>query len=88
MKRILHRVRAACPERATAGRRDWLTALIVLVLVFAAGSRAAAATWYVKGDAAAGGDGSRNRPFATLEHVETASDVSIEGHAISTHQRI
>src|ERR1041385_3934579 len=32
-----------------------------------------ASTWYVQGDAAAGGNGSRSRPFATLEQVETAS---------------
>ena len=43
-----------------------------LFLVFLAGA-AEAATWYVKADAAAGGDGSRNRPFATLEQVEKMS---------------
>ncbi len=32
-----------------------------------------ASTWYVQGDAAAGGNGNRSRPFATLEQVETAS---------------
>jgi hypothetical protein len=47
--------------------------LVALGLACAAGSSEAASTWYVKGDAAAGGDGSRNRPFATLEQVETAS---------------
>jgi hypothetical protein len=47
-------------------------ASLVLVLAFFAGS-SEAATWYVKGDAAAGGDGSRDRPFATLEQVEAAS---------------
>jgi hypothetical protein len=46
--------------------------LIPLVLVFFAGA-AEAATWYVRADAAAGGDGSRNRPFATLAQVEQAS---------------
>src|SRR5258705_1004164 len=48
-------------------------ALIVLVLALMPGSSEAASTWYVKADAAAGGDGSRNRPFATLERVEAAS---------------
>src|SRR5882762_5765515 len=48
-------------------------ALIVLVLALMPGSSEAASTWYVKADAAAGGDGSRNRPFATLEQVEAAS---------------
>jgi hypothetical protein len=42
-------------------------------LMFLAGASEAASTWYVKADAAAGGDGSRSRPFATLEQVETAS---------------
>ena len=46
---------------------------LVLVLVFAAGSSEAASTLYVKADAAAGGDGTRDRPFATLEQVEAAS---------------
>jgi hypothetical protein len=32
-----------------------------------------ASTWYVQADAAAGGNGSRSRPFATLEQVEGAS---------------
>jgi hypothetical protein len=32
-----------------------------------------AATWYVKADASSGGDGTRSRPFATLEQVEKAS---------------
>lgn len=42
------------------------------LLVFFAGA-AEAATWYVRADATAGGDGSRNRPFATLAQVEQAS---------------
>jgi hypothetical protein len=46
-----------------------LVALFFLVLA----SAAEAATWYVKADAVAGGDGSRSRPFATLEQVEKAS---------------
>ena len=44
-------------------------AFVFLVLA----SVADAATWYVKADAAPGGDGSRGRPFATLEQVEQAS---------------
>ena len=48
-------------------------ASVVVVLVFASGGREAASTWHVKADAAAGGDGSRSRPFATLEQVEGAS---------------
>src|SRR5258705_12390277 len=48
-------------------------ALIVLVLALMPGSSEAASTWYVKADAAAGGNGSRSRPFATLEQVEAAS---------------
>jgi hypothetical protein len=43
---------------------------VALVLL---GGAADAATWYVKADAAPGGNGSRNRPFATLEQVEKAS---------------
>ena len=46
--------------------------LAPLVLVFLSGA-GEAATWHVKADAAAGGDGSRSRPFATLEQVEQAS---------------
>ena len=48
-------------------------ASVVVVLVFASGGSEAASTWHVKADAAAGGDGSRSRPFATLEQVEGAS---------------
>jgi len=47
-------------------------ALAALLLAAVAGA-ADAATWYVKADAAPGGDGSRNRPFASLEQVEKAS---------------
>src|SRR6266850_5160758 len=50
-----------------------LAALVAVVLALMAGSSEAASTWYVKADAAAGGDGSRVRPFATLEQVEAAS---------------
>ena len=46
--------------------------LSVLLLMFAAGV-SDAATWYVKADAPPSGDGSRGRPFATLEQVEAAS---------------
>jgi hypothetical protein len=49
-----------------------MKALTVLFVAFVV-APSDAATWYVKGDAAAGGDGSRNRPFATLEQVEAAS---------------
>ena len=45
----------------------------VVVLVLASGGSEAASTGHVKADAAAGGDGSRSRPFATLEQVEGAS---------------
>ena len=51
-------------------RRALLAAVFVM---FTAGASEAASTWYVKADASAGGDGSRNRPFATLEQVEAAS---------------
>jgi hypothetical protein len=47
--------------------------LVGFFLVLSAGASDAASTWHVKADAAAGGDGSRNRPFATLEQVEAAS---------------
>src|SRR5947208_15960169 len=47
--------------------------LAAVFLMFMAGASEAASTWYVKADAAAGGDGSRSRPFATLEQVEAAS---------------
>jgi len=47
--------------------------LAAVFLMSLAGASEAASTWYVKADAAAGGDGSRSRPFATLEQVEAAS---------------
>lgn len=47
--------------------------LVVFFLVSMASASDAVSTWHVKADAAAGGDGSRNRPFATLEQVEAAS---------------
>ena len=47
--------------------------LAAVFLMSMAGASEAASTWYVKADASAGGDGSRNRPFATLEQVEGAS---------------
>ena len=52
--------------------RSTTAVLAPLVLVFLSGA-GEAATWHVKADAAAGGDGSRSRPFATLEQVEKAS---------------
>src|SRR5262245_59986334 len=52
-------------------RRALLAA--VLLIVLAGASDPVASTWYVKADAAAGGNGSRSRPFATLEQVEAAS---------------
>jgi hypothetical protein len=51
-------------------RRALLAAVLLMAL---AGASEAASTWYVKADAAAGGNGSRSRPFATLEQVEAAS---------------
>ena len=51
-------------------RRALLAAVLLMSLP---GASEAASTWYVKADAASGGNGSRNRPFATLEQVETAS---------------
>jgi hypothetical protein len=47
--------------------------LAAALLMSIAGASEAASTWYVRADAAAGGNGSRNQPFATLEQVETAS---------------
>ena len=46
--------------------------LVLCVLLWAEGATPAS-TWYVNADAAAGGNGSRSRPFATLEQVEAAS---------------
>jgi hypothetical protein len=51
-------------------RRALLAAVFLMSMV---GVSEAASTWYVKADASAGGDGSRNRPFAALEQVEAAS---------------
>ena len=51
----------------------WRIVISAFVLTFAAAASEGASTWYVKADAAAGGDGSRGRPFATLAQVETAS---------------
>jgi hypothetical protein len=51
-----------------------LPALMAAVFLMSmAGASEAASTWYVTADAAAGGNGSRSRPFATLEQVEAAS---------------
>ena len=51
----------------------WHLVIAACLLLFAAAAGEGASTWYVKADAAAGGNGSRGRPFATLEQVETAS---------------
>ena len=51
-------------------RRALLAAVLLIAL---AGAAEGASTWYVKADATAGGNGSRSRPFTTLEQVETAS---------------
>ena len=47
--------------------------LAAVFLMSMAGASEAASTWYVQADAAGGGNGSRNRPFATLEQVEAMS---------------
>src|SRR5882762_8233099 len=47
--------------------------LAAVFLMTMAGASEAASTWFVNADAAAGGNGSRSRPFATLEQVEAAS---------------
>jgi hypothetical protein len=49
------------------------SAVLFSLFVWSLAAQAEAATWYVKADAASGGDGSRSRPFATLEQVEKAS---------------
>jgi hypothetical protein len=51
-------------------RRALLAAVFLMSM---AGVSEAASIWYVKADAAADGNGSRGRPFATLQQVETAS---------------
>jgi hypothetical protein len=55
--------------RASLARR--LMIGVLLVLFVAAGSEAA--TWYVKADPSHSGDGSKNRPFCTLQEAEAAS---------------
>ena len=60
--------------RSTA-RVSWarhLVAVVFLTLV-AASTGGAASTWHVRAGAAAGGDGSRGRPLATLQEVEARS---------------
>src|ERR1044071_8190259 len=47
--------------------------LAAAFLMSIASASEAASTWYVSADAAAGGNGSRSQPFATLEQVESAS---------------
>jgi hypothetical protein len=51
----------------------WRIVLAAFCLLFAAAASEGASTWYVKADASPGGDGSRSRPFATLEQVEARS---------------
>ena len=51
-------------------RRALLAALFLMATAHAG---EAASTWYVQADATAGGNGSRDRPFTTLEQVEGAS---------------
>ena len=51
-------------------RRALLAAVFLMSM---GGASEAASTWYVQADATAGGNGSRSRPFATLEQVEAAS---------------
>src|ERR1041384_989466 len=51
----------------------WRIVVSACVLTFVAAAGEGASTWYVRADAGAGGNGSRSRPFATLEQVETAS---------------
>ena len=47
--------------------------LLVTLTLFMADASQAASTRYVQADAAAGGNGSRSRPFSTLDQVEAAS---------------
>jgi hypothetical protein len=47
--------------------------LLVTLTLFMVDTSQAASTWYVQADAAAGGNGSRSRPFSTLDQVEAAS---------------
>src|SRR5688572_18278780 len=47
--------------------------LLVTLMLFMVDTSQAASTWYVQADAAAGGNGSRGRPFSTLDQVEAAS---------------
>src|SRR5262245_12470287 len=45
----------------------------VVSVTLVASTGVAASTWHVKADAAGGGDGSQNRPLATLQEVEARS---------------
>jgi len=51
----------------------WRVVIAACVLPFAAAASEGASAWYVHADAAPGGNGSRSRPFTTLEQVENAS---------------
>ena len=51
----------------------WRVVVAACVLPFAAAASEGASAWYVNADAAPGGNGSRGRPFTTLEQVENAS---------------
>jgi hypothetical protein len=51
----------------------WRVVVAACLLPFAAAASEGASAWYVNADAAPGGDGSRSRPFTTLEQVERAS---------------
>jgi len=46
--------------------------LAAVFLMSMAGASEAASTWYVKADAAAGGNGSRSRPFAMRDPEDTS----------------
>ena len=60
--------------RVTFARHVWLPLCRAVSLTLVIASTAgAASTWHVKADAAGGGDGSQNRPFATLQEVEARS---------------
>lgn len=52
----------------------WRVVTGACALLLTAVASEGASTWYVKAGAAAGGDGSRDHPFATLAEVETASN--------------
>jgi len=47
--------------------------VVASFILVVAGTSGAASTWHVKADAPNGGDGSRNKPFNTLQEVEAGS---------------